>query len=94
VTLAASSRGKAIPLARAKAEGDAKALRHSAERGGSDRGVRGSIGYWRRGKKTPTLGEFTAPETVQRANRGKMAARVQWRSAKAFMGVVKHPVPR
>jgi hypothetical protein len=36
--------GKAITLERAQAEGDAKALRHLAERGRGDRGVRGSIG--------------------------------------------------
>jgi len=48
---------------------------------------------WRRGKTTPTLGAH-APDTVRRATRGNMAARAQHRSAEAFSGVVKRPVPR
>ena len=55
-TLAASSRGKAITLARAKAEGDAKALRHSAEEGEATEVSEARSVSWRRGKKTPTLG--------------------------------------
>jgi len=50
---------------------------------------------WRRGIKTPTLGELTHQKRCgRRANRGNMAARVQWRSAEAFASVVKHSVPQ
>jgi hypothetical protein len=62
-TLAASSRGKATKLARAKAEGDAKALRHSAKEEEATEVSEARSVSWRRGKKTPTLGELTAPET-------------------------------
>jgi len=55
-TLAASSRGKAITLARAKAEGDAKALRHpTEEEEATEVSEARSVG-WRRGSKMPTLG--------------------------------------
>ena len=91
-TLAASSRGKAITLARAKAEGDAKALRHSAQEEEATEVSEARLVSWRRGKKTPTLGAH-APETVRR-RRGNMAARVQRRSAEAFASAVKHSVPR
>lgn len=58
-TLAASSRGKAIRLVRAKAdEGSAKARPTAHGRGGGDRGVRGSIISGRRGEITPTLEEL------------------------------------
>jgi len=55
-TLAASSRGKAIRLARAKATKETRRRSGSRARGRGDRGVRGSIGSRHRGKKTPTLG--------------------------------------
>ena len=90
--MAASSRGKAITLARAKAEGDAKALRHSAQEEEATEVSEARLVSWRRGKKTPTLGAH-APETVRR-RRGNMAARVQRRSAEAFASAVKHSVPR
>jgi len=54
--LAASSRGKAITLARAKAEGDAKALRHPTEEEEATEVSEARSVSWRRGKKTPTLG--------------------------------------
>jgi hypothetical protein len=74
--LAASSRGKAIRLVRAKAhEGGAKALPESRGRGRGDRGVRGSISSGRRGKTTPTLEEPRLSQEVV-DSRGK-AIRVQ-----------------
>jgi len=49
---------------------------------------------WRRGKKTPTLGALARSRKTVPETRGKMAARVQRRSAEAFTSVVKHSVPR
>jgi len=49
---------------------------------------------WRRGKKTPTPGELRRTGNGAQANQGTMAVHVQLRSAEAFSGVVKHPVPR
>ena len=64
--LAASSRGKAIRLARAKAEGVAKALRHpTEEEEATEESEARSVG-WRRGSKMPTLGAH-APETVRQS---------------------------
>jgi len=93
-TLAASSRGKAITLARAKAEGDAKALRHpTEEEEATEVSEARSVG-WRRGSKMPTLGAHAPSKDDAAQQRGNMAARVQQRSAEAFSGVVKHSVPR
>jgi len=80
-------------LVRANAEGCAKALRNSAQEGEATEVSEARSISWRRGKTTPTLGAH-APVTVRQATRGNMAARVQHRSAEAFAGVVKHPVPR
>jgi len=65
-TLAASSRGKAITLTRAKAEGDAKALRHSAKEGEATEVSEARSVSWRRGTNKPTLGAH-APETVRQS---------------------------
>jgi len=92
-TLAASSRGKAITLARAKAEGDAKALRHPAEEGEATEVSEARSVSWRRGKKTPTLGAHVRGRKTVREP-GQLAARVQQRSAEAFASVVKHSVPQ
>jgi len=94
-TLAASSRGKAITLARAKAEGDAKALRHSAEEGEATEVSEARSVSWRRGKKTPTLGAHArGRKTVRNPGAKQLAAHVQQRSAEAFASVVKHSVPQ
>jgi len=87
--------GKAITLARAKAEGDAKALRHPAERGRGDRGVRGSIGKAGAVGRQRPRSELTHAVGRRCTNPGAfMAARAQHRSAEAFSSVVKHSVPR
>jgi hypothetical protein len=65
-TLAASSRGKAMRLERAEAEGDAKALRHPTEEGEATEVSEARSVSWRRGSKTPTLGAH-APETVRQS---------------------------
>jgi len=88
-TLAASSRGKAKAR---KSQSLQKEWRrpsdeHPAEEEEATEVSEARSVSWRRGKKTPTLGELTYLPQRQygkRAIRGNMAARVQRRSAEAF----------
>ena len=90
--LAASSRERAIRLARAKATKETRRRSGSRGRGRGDRGVRGSIGKqapWEENAhaRNPRVG------TSGTRIRGK-AVRGQLRSAEASSSVVKHSVPR
>jgi len=101
-TLAASSHGKGVTLARANVE---KETRRRSE---SSRPVRVPTREMRKrrqrcqrldrlagavGRQRPRSGPFV-PATVRKPSRGNMAACDQHRSAEAFSGAVKHPVPR
>jgi len=74
--LAASSRGKAITLARAKAEGDAKAFPTFRGRGRGDRGVRGSIGQLAPWEENAHARRAHAPETVRKASKPRQHGNV------------------
>jgi len=75
--LAASSHGKAIPLARAKAGRRREGAPTFRGRGRGDRGVRGSIDSGHRGKKTPTLDSKGSKRARGKEARQSVSAKVR-----------------
>jgi len=94
-TLAASSRGKATKLERAKAhEGSAKALPTFRGRGRGDRGARGSVISGRRGKKTPTLEKPPVARRVDFKRQGSVCPSVIRRSVRECREALGPPINR
>jgi hypothetical protein len=89
--LAASSRGKAIRLARAKATKDARRRSGSRGRGRGDRGVRGSIGQQAPWDENAHARNRRPGDIRNVDSRQGSACPLQ--SAEASSSVVKHSVP-
>jgi len=89
--LAASSRGKAIRLARAKATKETRRRSGARARGRGDRGVRGSIGQQAPWEDNAHARKPPSTETIRRED-SRQGSACQLRSAEASSSVVKHSV--